>query len=207
MFKGITGIVTVIALASGIGAWSVHRNGGSKAGIGTNPGDVHHRNGLISLKPAVGNSLVAFSSGCFWGAEQAYRKLPGIVATAVGYTGGSSRFPSYELAHKTGHLETVLIEFNPKRTPLEVLLKVFWTLPRSKNPDEPSSQKSSYQATIWTYDSQELGLAERSRVVMEKTLRSKLAVQIKSAEPFYLAEDYHQQYDEKAGKELCPATP
>src|SRR5471030_537942 len=149
MFKGITGIVTVIALAIVIGAWSVHRNSGSKPGIGTNPGDIHHGDGLISLKPAEGNSLVAFSSGCFWGAEQAYRKLPGVVATAVGYTGGSSRFPSYELAHKTGYLETVLIEFNPKQTPLEALLKVFWTLSRSKNSVESSSPKSSYQATIW----------------------------------------------------------
>ena len=145
--------------------------------------------------------MIGFSSGCFWGAEEAFRKVPGVVATAVGYTGGSSSFPSYELAHRTGHLETVLVEFSPKRTPLDALLKVFWTLPRSRNPE--ASSKSSYRATIWTYDSDESTQASNSRENLQKSLHHNLAVNILPARPFYIAEQFHQQYDEKSGKDLC----
>jgi len=201
------GTAAAIAVVGGISAWTLRRPEQLVFRVGTNPGGVRQRDGLASFKPAAGDSMVAFSAGCFWGAEQAFRKQPGVVATAVGYSGGNSIFPSYEVAHKTGHLETVLVEFDPKKTSMDQLLKVFWTLPRSKNPKTSTSPKSSYLATIWTYSLSELNLAEQSRAAMEKVLHYKLAVKVLPACPFYLAEEYHQQYDEKSGKELCPAIP
>ena len=127
------------------------------------------------------------------------------MATAVGYSGGTSQFPSYEVAHKTGQLETVLVEFNPQRTPLESLLKVFWMLPRARS--TAAAPKSSYRATIWTYDSGETASALKSRAMMETALRAKLSAQVLPAKSFYLAEEYHQQYNEKAGKDLCNISP
>ena len=151
--------------------------------------------------------MIAFSAGCFWGAEQSYRKLPGVVATAVGYTGGTSTFPSYEVAHQTGHLETVLVEFDPQRTSLGSLMKVFWTLPRTRNAESTMKTGHLKPATIWTYNSADRALVERSRREMEGSLKYKLAVNVLPARPFYLAEAYHQQYNERSGMDLCPALP
>jgi len=174
--------------------------------VGVHPGGVGLGKVLPTFTPIPGDSLVGFSSGCFWGSEEAFRRMPGIVATAVGYTGGSSRFPTYEQAHATGHLETVLVEFNPRRTPFNALLRAFWALPRSTS-NASVSPKSPYRAAIWTYDTDERKLANESRDALERKLHRKLPVEIRPAQPFYLAEEYHQQYDEKAGKELCDAGP
>lgn len=206
-------LVTIVAFVSvgGLVAWSGARpNSPMPIGerrVGTHPGGVASGRQLAAFEPAEGDSLVGFSAGCFWGSEEAFRKIPGIVATAVGYTGGTSRSPSYEVAHATGHVETVLVEFNPKRTPLSALLKTFWTLPRTTDSEGPARSKSPYRAAIWTYDVDEMREATASRVAMEKELHRKLRVQIGPAHPFFLAEELHQQYDEKAGKELCPLVP
>ena len=205
--KGVIGTFAAVALVGGVGAWATRHAARPMSGVRTDPCGVHEGEVLPSLKPRAGNSLIAFSSGCFWGSEQAFRKVPGIVATAVGYTGGTSTFPNEQVAHATGHLETVLVEFNPKRTPVVELLKVFWTLPRSKTSLASRTPKASYKATIWTYDTDEAQQAELSKRAMEKSMNTQLAVQVRSACTFYFAEDFHQQYDEKAGKELCRATP
>lgn len=207
MMKGVIVMGTAIALLCGLGAWSAHSTHRSRPGVGTDPGGVRESRERLDLKPATGNLLVGFGSGCFWGAEEAFRRVPGVVATAVGYSGGSSAYPSYEVAHATGHVETVLVEFNPRRTSLSTLLAVFWTLPRSRTPEAAQSTKSSYRATIWTYDSHESYIANKSKAALEKTLRFKLGAKILPARTFYLAEEYHQQYDEKAGKDLCNVAP
>ena len=206
--KTVIGTLLVLALGAGAGAWfkarPVRRPAAISHAVGTRPGGVLP--GQELLQPAPGDSLVGFSSGCFWGSEEALRKMPGIVATAVGYTGGSLPNPTYEQAHQTGHLETVLVEFDPRRTPFAQLLKTFWTLPRSMS-KAPASPSSPYRAAIWTYGSQEQALAEASREALERKLHRKVGVEILPARPFYLAEEYHQQFDEKSGKELCPAIP
>lgn len=189
----------VFAVAAGFGIWSNSRSENKATSrVGTHPGGVGPGKVLPTLQPAPGDRLVGFSSGCFWGAEEAFRKMPGLVSTAVGYTGGTSSFPSEAVAHRTGHLETVLVEFDPHKTPFSALLKSFWSLPRSS---------SLARAAIWTYGADEEKLAEASKAQQEKELGHKLRVRIGTAAPFYLAEDFHQQYDEKAGKELCPTEP
>jgi peptide-methionine (S)-S-oxide reductase len=204
--KTLLGITVVLALGAGAGFLSSHRKTGRVQGfhraVGVDPGNVGKCELPSAPGLAPGDRLVGFSSGCFWGSEEAFRRIPGIVATAVGYTGGSSQFPTYEVAHRTGHLETVLVEFNPKRTPFTDLLKVYWTLPRSTS-DAPVPPTSSYKAAIWTYDQDEAKAAATSRDAVEKKLHHPTRVAIQPAQPFYMAEDYHQQYDEKAGKELC----
>jgi peptide-methionine (S)-S-oxide reductase len=130
--------------------------------------------------------------------------MPGIVATAVGYTGGSSTFPTYEQAHATGHTETVLVEFNPKVTPFSKLLATFWTLHRATSSSAPVNEKSPYRAAVWTYAPWELTEARKSCAALEAKEHRKFQVRIQPAQPFYLAEEYHQQYDEKSGTNACP---
>src|SRR5262245_21950808 len=89
--------------------------------VGTDPGKAG--NGT-PLTPRPGHELAAFAAGCFWGVEDAFRKVPGVTDTAVGYTGGHTKNPTYEkvCAHDTGHAETVLVEFDPARISYEKLL-------------------------------------------------------------------------------------
>src|ERR1700733_1381157 len=84
----------------------------SKSHIGADPG---HAGAGTPLVPAEGHALAAFAEGCFWGSENTFRHVDGVVATAVGYAGGHAAHPDYESvsSHSTGHAETVLVEFDP----------------------------------------------------------------------------------------------
>lgn len=149
--------------------------------VGTRPGGVQMGGG--PLHPASGHRLAAFSRGCFWGTEQRFRRLPGVVATAVGYMGGTEPYPTYESihAHRTGHRETVLVEYDPKRIAYDRLL------------DEFAASRPGLRSMAWTYDADQLHAA-----------KARFADKAHPAETFWLGEDRHQQYSEKNGLELCP---
>lgn len=173
--------------------------------VGTHPGGIGLKRG--PLTPAPGDRLAAFSAGCFWGSEDAFRHVPGVVATAVGFTGGTVPNPSYELvcSHTTGHAETVLVEFDPKKVSYGQLLDWFWkihdpTTPNRQGPDIGDN----YRSAIWCYGSDELAEARDSERKAQKSFDSPIVTQIAMAGPFYLAEDYHQQYDQKTGRHSCP---
>jgi peptide-methionine (S)-S-oxide reductase len=207
---------TVIAGAAlaGLGFWaalgatspaspSLHAaNDGAK--VGNDPG------GLFDggpLKPHAGNELAAFSGGCFWGTERLYRHVKGVVATAVGYTGGTVDHPTYEqvCTHTTGHAETVLIEFNPKVVSYLELVKTFWenhdpTTPDRQGPDEGNN----YRSAIWTFNPEQLREALASKARRQKLEDAPITTQIAPIGTFWPAEEYHQQYDEKTGNNTCP---
>jgi methionine-S-sulfoxide reductase/methionine-R-sulfoxide reductase len=149
-----------------------------------------------------------FAAGCFWGVEEAFRTLPGVVSTKVGYTGGTLRNPTYEdvSTHTTGHAEAVEIEFDPSKISYEQLLDVFWkihdpTTPNRQGPDVGSQ----YRSAIFFHDKKQEAAAISSKERLEKsgTYKGKIVTQIVTATEFYVAEEYHQQYLKKRGRTSC----
>ncbi len=145
-----------------------------------------------------------FAAGCFWGVEAAFRQLPGVVATAVGYTGGSLADPSYEdvCSGRTGHAEAVLVEFDPAKVSYERLLDLFW---EAHDPTQLNRQGwdvgSQYRSAIFCHTPEQEAAARASKEKLEaaRRFRRKIATEIAPAACFYPAEDYHQQYLEKRG--------
>ena len=174
-----------------------------KSHIGTDPGGV----GMgTPLTPKPGHELAAFAEGCFWGTEDTFRQVPGVTATAVGYTGGHTKNPTYEdvCSHTTGHAETALVEYDPKLVSYERLLEIFFdshdptTLDR-QGPDVGDQ----YRSAIFTFSKEQDALARDAIARTEKRLGKHVTTAVSTIGPFYVAEDYHQQWDEKAGKKSC----
>ncbi len=148
-----------------------------------------------------GAKQALFGMGCFWGAERLFWSLPGVIVTAVGYSGGHTPNPTYEetCTGMTGHAEVVLVVYDPKRISYEQLLKTFW---ESHDPTQGMRQGNdvgtTYRSAIYTFDDEQKSVAERSRRQFQAALRERgygpITTEIKEAGPFYYAEDYHQQY-------------
>jgi peptide-methionine (S)-S-oxide reductase len=172
--------------------------------VGTDPGHVGYG---TPLTPHGNNQLAAFAAGCFWGVEDAFRHVPGVVATAVGFTGGHTNDPTYPkvCSHSTGHAETVLVEFDPQRVPYEQLLRVFFKIhdPTEMNRQGPDIG-DQYRSAIFTFSDEEAASARAAKQAQEKALAKRVATEIRPIGPFYKAEDYHQQYAEKTGSHACP---
>jgi len=172
--------------------------------VGTNPGGVGHG---TPVHAGAGHQLAIFSEGCFWGSEYRFRKVPGVVATAVGYTGGTTANPSYEMvsSHGTGHAESVLVEFDPQKVTYPQLLAVFWS---SHDPTSGDRQGpdvgSQYRSAIFTFGDEQQALALASRQAEQVRLLKPITTEIKPAGPFWVAEPEHQQWDERHGYESCP---
>jgi peptide-methionine (S)-S-oxide reductase len=171
---------------------------------GTNPGHVGHG---TPLTPTGKNQLAVFAQGCFWGVEERLRKVPGVVATAVGYIGGSWANPTYEdvCSHATGHTEAVLVEFDPAVVSYGQLLDFFWKThdPTSGDRQGPDVG-NNYRSAIYTFGPEQQAAALASRDAQQKTLADKITTEIAPAGPFWIAEAYHQQWDEKHGALSCP---
>lgn len=185
------------------------RSGGEKMQIGnpacgTRPGHVGHG---TPLAPTGDHQLAVFAQGCFWGVEERFRKVPGVVATAVGYTGGTFENPTYEdvSTHTTGHTEAVLVEFDPKQVSYRQLLDFFW---RTHDPTSGDRQGpdvgSNYRSAIFTFGPEQLKEALASREEAQRQLADRITTEIAPAGKFWVAEDYHQQWDEKHGYLSCP---
>ncbi len=146
-----------------------------------------------------------FAAGCFWGIEETFRKVKGVVETTVGYAGGSLPNPTYHdvCSGTTGHAEAVLVEYDPSRVSYEELLEVFWschdpTTPNRQGPDVGEQ----YRSAIFTHDAEQEAVARASKEKLARSGRypSPIVTQIKPASTFWRAEEYHQRYFEKQGR-------
>jgi peptide-methionine (S)-S-oxide reductase len=150
-------------------------------------------------------ATATFAAGCFWGVEEAFRNLPGVTATSVGYTAGHTESPSYEqvCSGRTGHAEAVQVEYDPARVSYEQLLDVFWNEhdPTTVNRQGPDVG-TQYRSAIFFHDAdqQAAALASKGRLEASGKLRRPIVTEIVPATPFYAAEDYHQQYFAKRGR-------
>jgi methionine-S-sulfoxide reductase len=166
----------------------------------------HAGNGT-PLTPTGHDKLAAFAAGCFWGVEDAFRHVPGVVATTVGYAGGHTTDPTYEsvCTHRTGHAETVLVEFDPARIPYEQLLRVFWKI---HDPTQTDGQGpdlgDNYRSIVFTFDADEAAAATASLQAEQKHLSRPISTRIQPMGSFYEAEAFHQQYAERTGSHACP---
>ena len=149
-----------------------------------------------------------FGAGCFWGVEAAFRQIPGVISTAVGYAGGSLANPSYQdvCTDRTGHAEVVQVEYDPAEVSYEQLLKVFWENhdPTTLNRQGPDVG-TQYRSVIFYHTPEQQAAAQASKDALEaaKTFRRPVVTKIEPAPDFWRAEEYHQQYLEKRGMAHC----
>ena len=149
-----------------------------------------------------------FGGGCFWGVEAVFRRVPGVVATTVGYMGGTLRNPTYKdvCTDRTGHAEVVQVEYDPTRVPYETLLKVFFENhdPTTLNQQGPDVG-TQYRSVIFFHDPAQEAAAKAAKDDLTRAgvYRHPIITEIVPAAEFWRAEEYHQQYLEKRGLAQC----
>jgi peptide-methionine (S)-S-oxide reductase len=154
--------------------------------------------------PGDGLEKATFAAGCFWGIEEAFRQVKGVIATAVGFSGGHFERPTYEqvCTLNTGHAEAIRVIFDPKVVSYEALLDVFWKIhdPTTKDRQGPDVGKQ-YRSVIFYHNDEQKAAAFASKEKLETAgaFRNPIVTEIVPVSAFYMAEDYHQQYVEKKG--------
>ena len=147
-----------------------------------------------------------FGAGCFWGVEEIFRKISGVLITAVGYMGGSVMNPTYEdvCTGQTGHAEVLYITFDPSVVSYAQLLEIFWS---NHNPTQFNRQGpdvgTQYRSVIFYYSLEQKQIAEVSRLAVASRFLKPITTSIEPSEEFYPAEQYHQHYFEKRGGGTC----
>lgn len=145
---------------------------------------------------------IILAGGCFWGMQDIIRKLPGIIETTVGYSGGTTDNPRYEdvKTGKTGHAESILVVYDPQAIPLSELFEFFF---RMHNPTTLNQQGndigSQYRSCIFYNSEEQKQIAEAAVKTAQASGRwkQKIVTEIIPAQIFYSAESYHQDYLEK----------
>ncbi len=149
-----------------------------------------------------------FGAGCFWHVEEAFRQVAGVLATQVGYMGGTREDPSYEevCSHTTGHAEVVEVTYDPARLSYNELLRVFWDChdPTQLNRQGPDIG-SNYRSVIFCHTPEQEESARASLQLEERSGRHRrpIVTEVAPASTFWRAEEYHQQYLAKRGKDSC----
>lgn len=147
-----------------------------------------------------------FAAGCFWGVEAAFRAVPGVTETLVGYTGGSAEHPSYHevCTGRTGHAEAVQVDFDPEKVSYPDLLATFWRIhdPTTLNRQGPDVG-TQYRSAIFFHDADQEAEARRSLAAEQARLPRPIVTEVVPAPQFWLAEEYHQRYFEKTGRAGC----
>ena len=142
-----------------------------------------------------------FGAGCFWGVEEHFRTLQGVLSTEVGYSGGNTKNPTYESIcyQNTGHAEVLQVNFDEELISYNALVEEFWkchdptTLDR-QGPDVGSQ----YRSVIYYFNDHQKTIAESSKKKYQDVFNNQIVTEISEAATFYKAEEYHQQYVQKS---------
>jgi peptide methionine sulfoxide reductase msrA/msrB len=146
--------------------------------------------------------VATLAGGCFWGAQELLRQLPGVIATQVGYTGGTADDPTYDTVHtgRSGHAEAVRIVYDPAKLTYEAILRHFFRLhdPTTKN-RQGNDVGTQYRSAIFVHDAEQRAIAERVRAEVNAKGRSagRVTTAIAPAGPWHAAEEHHQDYLQK----------
>jgi peptide-methionine (S)-S-oxide reductase len=201
--------ITAALLLVAAGCWMVQQRDRSPSAAGSTAVPA-----TMPAEPAgSGYRQATFAAGCFWGVQSAFDKVPGVVSTEVGYSGGTLANPTYEqvCTHTTGHAESVLVTYDPSKISYAKLLDIFWTChdPTTVNSQGPDIG-SNYRSIIFYHDAEQERLARASLKEVSDAgfFKDPIATEIIPAAPFYPAEEYHQHYFAKMGNgEFCHVGP
>jgi peptide methionine sulfoxide reductase msrA/msrB len=147
-------------------------------------------------------AVATLAGGCFWGMEDILAKIPGVLATRVGYTGGKTPNPTYRDVSRgdTGHAEAIEVVFDPARLSYEELLRYFFRMhdPTTRN-RQGNDVGTQYRSAIFYHDEEQRRVAERVQAEVGRSGKwpRPIVTEIVAAGEFYPAEDYHQKYLEK----------
>ena len=169
----------------------------------------------IFKEPEIDEDSILFGCGCFWGAEKCFWKLPGVITTSVGYSGGKKINPTYNevCSGYTGHAEVVKVVWNKKVIDICDLLKMFW---ECHDPTQKIRQGndfgSQYRSAIYFNNEQQQEFIINSQKAYQKALEKnnfgKIETEIKKINKYFYAEEYHQQYLASFGsRQYCSASP
>jgi methionine-S-sulfoxide reductase len=141
--------------------------------------------------------IATLAGGCFWGVEELIRKLPGVVNTTVGYTGGTLPNPRYEdvKSGRTGHAESLQIEFDPAKVSYDEILDYFFRLhdPTTLN-QQGNDRGTQYRSAIFYHDEKQRQAAERAKAKAQTKWQKPIVTEIVPATEFWPGEEYHQDY-------------
>ena len=147
-----------------------------------------------------------FAAGCFWGVEDAFRRLSGVTDTSVGYTGGHTDEPTYQevCGHRTGHAEAVEVEFDPEQISYQRLVETFYALhdPTQLNRQGPDVG-DQYRSAIFFHDPAQQAVAAEATARVAAASHRPVMTEIAPATRFWRAEEHHQQYVQKRGARAC----
>ena len=155
-----------------------------------------------TARPAARYETATLAGGCFWGLQESLNQVPGVIKTTVGYTGGTTPDPTYELVctGKTGHAEAVQVIFDPAKLSYEELLNQFF---QAHDPTSPRHQtdgiKVQYRSAIFYHSEAQRRMAERVKAKISQSGKwnNPVVTEIAAATEFYPAEAYHQDYLQK----------
>ncbi len=147
-----------------------------------------------------------FAAGCFWGVQYYFDQIPGVIASTVGYCGGHTENPTYQqvCSHKTGHAESVRLEFDPATISYEMLCRHFF---RMHDPTQLNRQGwdvgNNYRSAIFFIDDEQRQTADQIKFEAQSKHDAPIVTEISPATKFYPAEDYHQKYSKRTGQGIC----
>ncbi|MBE9078467.1 peptide-methionine (S)-S-oxide reductase MsrA [Romeria aff. gracilis LEGE 07310] len=151
--------------------------------------------------------LATFGAGCFWHTEAAFRQLPGVIQTSVGYMGGHFENPCYldVLSRVTGHAEVAQLEYDPTQISYAALLDKFWQIhdPTSLN-RQGADRGEQYRSVIFCHTPEQKRIAQQAKAELDRSGRyaQPIVTQIEPAGAYWIASEEHQQYFEKQRQTL-----